>query len=189
METSGKQKRVNKQVIVEALRIERANGRRSTAKQKSRSEVSGGGVKPWRQKGTGRARQGSIRAVQWRGGGRAFGNTLENYSLKINKKVRKAALASVIEMKVAEGRVVICDLKIEEPSTKKFKAFLEEKKMESKVLFVYDGGEESKNLLKSARNLQGVKCLHSDKLNIKDLLDNEWLLVGPQTAERLNLKG
>ena len=189
METTGEQKKkINKQLIVEALRIESANARRGTAKQKNRSEVRGGGATPWKQKGTGRARQGSIRAVQWRGGGRAFGDALENYHLKMNKKARRAALESVLQLKLAEGRVVVAELKFDEPSTKKFREFIEEKKMPGKVLFVYESGEEAANALKSARNLQGVKCLHADKLNIKDLLDNEWLLLGPATAERLNLK-
>ncbi|MFA6451748.1 MAG: 50S ribosomal protein L4 [bacterium] len=185
--TNGKKvTRLKKGLIVEALRIEQANTRRGTAKQKNRAEVSGGGVKPWRQKGTGRARQGSIRAVQWRGGGRAFGDALENYSLKMNKKARKAAVESVLQWKLAEGRIVVAELAFDEPSTKKFRAFLDDKEMTGKVLYMYEG-DGTANVIKSARNLQGVKCIHADRLNIKDLLDREWLLVSPATAERLKI--
>jgi large subunit ribosomal protein L4 len=179
--------KLKKGLVVEALRIERSNARRGTAKQKSRAEVSGGGAKPWRQKGTGRARQGTIRAVQWRGGGRAFGTALENYDLKMNKKARKAALENMLQWKVGEGRVLVSEFKFDEPSTKKFAKLLEEKQIEGKVLFIYESGDEMKNAVKSARNLQKVKCLYAGRLNIGDLLDCDWLLVSPATAERLKL--
>ncbi len=180
-------KGIKKGLVVEALRVEQANTRRGTAKQKSRGEVSGGGAKPWRQKGTGRARQGSTRAVQWRGGGRAFGHTLENYQLKMNKKARRAALDNVIELIKAEGRVVVLDLSFGEPSTKKFRQLLEEKKVDGKALFVYESGEALQNAVKSARNLANVVCLHVDRLNLKDLLGCKWLVVAQSTAERLKL--
>jgi len=188
MENTNEKKvvKIKKRLVAEALRVEQANARRGTAKQKNKSEVRGGGVKPWRQKGTGRARQGSIRSVQWRGGGRAFGDALENYSLKMNKKARKAAVESVLQWKLAEGRVVVAELAFDEPSTKKFRAYIEEKEMTGKVLYMYEG-DATGNVVKSARNLRGVKCLHADRLNIKDLLNHEWLLISPATAERLKL--
>lgn len=185
MET--KKTKLKKALVAEALRIEQANTRRGTAKQKSRAEVSGGGAKPWRQKGTGRARQGSIRAVQWKGGGRAFGSALENYSLKMNKKARRAALENVLQWKLGEGRVFVGEFIYAEPSTKEFRKMLEEKEIGGKALLLYESEEATRNAVKSARNLPQVKCLHVDRLNIKDLLDYEWLLVTQSTAERLKL--
>jgi len=186
METT--KKKVNKGLVAEALRVERANARRGCAKQKNRSEVSGGGGKPWRQKGTGRARQGSIRAVQWRGGGRAFGAALENYELKMNKKARRAALAGVLEDKAAAGRVIVDEFRFDAPSTKRFRGWLEGRQVTGKVLLIYESGEAMKNAVKSARNLPQIKCIHADRLNIADLLDSEWLLVPPAVAQKLNLK-
>jgi large subunit ribosomal protein L4 len=182
-----KKTKLKKGLVADALRIEQSNTRRGTAKQKSRAEVSGGGAKPWRQKGTGRARQGSSRAIQWRGGGRAWGSTLENYSLKMNKKARRAALDNVLQWKLGEGRVMIGEFNYPEPSTKEFKKMLEEKEIGGKALFLYESEDSTRNAMKSARNLPQVKCIHVDRLNIKDLLDYEWLLVTQSTAERLKL--
>lgn len=176
-----------KKLVSEALRIERANARRDTAKQKSRAEVSGGGAKPWRQKGTGRARQGSIRAIQWRGGGRAFGTTLENHHRKINRKARRQALAAVVNLKKESGMVIVDTFSYETPSTKTFRKFLEEKGVNGKALLVHDGGEGTANAVKSARNLPGVQVLHVDSINLHSLLKAEWLLATAEAARRLNL--
>jgi len=177
-----------KRLVAEVLRIERANARRDTAKQKSRSEVRGGGAKPWRQKGTGRSRQGSIRSVQWVGGGRAFNTTLENHHRKINKKARRRALQSVLELKTESGRVLVDKLQYDAPSTKTFVKFLEEKEATGKVLFLHDGSEDVRNAVKSARNIKNVTVLHADSINLHSLLNAEWLVTVPVVAERLNLK-
>lgn len=180
-------KRRDKTVVTEALRIERANARRDTAKQKTRGEVSGGGIKPYRQKGTGRARQGSIRAAQWVGGGRSKNTSLENHHRKINRKVRRKALATVLEWKKANAKVVVDAFQFDAPSTKKFVELLKTKEVAGKTLFVYNANDAIENAVKSARNLANVKTLHVDSINIQDLLNTEWLLVSPEVAERLNL--
>lgn len=174
-------------IIAEALRVERANMRRDTARAKTRSEVRGGGAKPWRQKGTGRARQGSIRAVQWRGGGRAVGTALRNHHRKINKKVRRQALESVLEWKKDTERIVLDALSFDAPSTKQFRTFLEGRNMDGKVLFVYNSGDELENAVKSARNLPNVVMIHADKMNLQALLQTDWLVTTPAIAEQLNL--
>ena len=187
-EKSTRMKDKQKKLIVEALRIESANRRRDTAKQKSRSEVRGGGSKPWRQKGTGRSRQGSIRAVQWTGGGSAFNTTIENHHRKMNRKARRLALQNVLEMKAQEGKVLVESLEYSEPSTKSFAGLIKEKGMEGKILFLHDGADNLENALKSARNIKNVNILHADAINLHALMNSEWLLTVPSVAERLNLK-
>ncbi len=181
--------KMNRRLIAEALRIEQGNARSDTKKMKTRGEVRGGGKKPFKQKGGGRARQGSIRAVQWVGGGRAFGSSAANHDRKINKKARHAALQSVIEWKQAEGRVIVDELKFDAPSTKKFVELLKSKGIEGKVLFIYESGEAMENAVKSARNLPKTTCLNSAIINLKDLLDCEWVLMAPETAARLKIQG
>ncbi len=176
-----------KQIIVEALRIERCNGRRDTVKQKGRGEVSGGGSKPWRQKGTGRARQGSTRAPHWVGGGRAFGSAIENHGRKINKKVRRQAVKSVIDWKIESGKVVIGTLPIDKPSTKSFRNYLAEKGVAGKVLFIYNSEPASQKMKLSARNLPNVATVHSDAINIEGLINCEWIVTTPEIAEKLNI--
>lgn len=174
-------------LIAESLRIERANMRRDTAKAKTRSEVSGGGAKPWRQKGTGRARQGSIRAVQWRGGGRAVGTSLRNHHRKINKKVRRKAMVTILEWKKDNERVILDSFAFDAPSTKQFRSFLDEKKAEGKVLFIYNSDEALENAIKSARNLPNVTMVHADKINMQALLHTDWLVTTPAIAEQFTL--
>jgi len=179
--------KLKKDLIVEALWAEGTKGRHSIAKQKSRAEVRGGGAKPYSQKGTGRARQGSIRAIQWVGGGRAFGTSLRNHKRQINRKVRRAAMENLLEWKQAEGKLLINELKLEKPSTKTFVKYLDDNGVAGKVLFLYDSEEGTVNIVKSARNIKKVKCLHVDRINIKDLLDYEWLVMVPAIAEYLKL--
>ncbi len=177
----------NKDIVLEALMYQQGGMRRGTAKMKTRSEVSGGGAKPWRQKGTGRARQGSTRAVQWVGGGRAFGSSQRSYVVKMNKKARAAALRTLLLAKKAEGKLFIDALACEEPSTKKFASFLSEKEITGKVLFLYSA-DTDRNAVKSARNLPFVKMLHFDRINVKDLLNNDWLLVSAADEAKLRLQ-
>jgi len=179
--------KLNVDLVLEALQYQEAGRRLATVKMKTRSQVSGGGIKPWRQKGTGRARQGSIRAVQWSGGGRAFGSSQRNYRTKMNKKARAAALHALLLVKREEGRLVIEELRYEAPATKQFVGFLKEKEMTGKVLFLYGAGAD-RNVVKSARNVPEVTVLHFDKINVKDLLNNDWLLVCRADEARLNLQ-
>lgn len=174
----------NKHLVLEALYYQETNRRRGTAKMKTRGEVSGGGAKPWRQKGTGRARQGSTRAVQWVGGGRAFGSRRHVYDLKMNKKARRAAIEALIQAKKDEGRYLAESIAMDAPSTKAFVKFLNDKKMDGKVLLVYTSTTPDA-VVKSARNIPEVTTLISTKINVKDLLNNDWLLVRKEDEEAL----
>jgi large subunit ribosomal protein L4 len=173
-----------KHLVLEALYYQETNRRRGTAKMKTRGEVRGGGVKPWRQKGTGRARQGSIRAVQWVGGGRAFGSRRNVYDLKMNKKARRAAIQALIQAKKDEGRYIADTIAMDAPSTKAFIKFMAGKSMDGKVLLVYTANTPAA-IVKSARNIPEVTTLISTKLNAKDLLNNDWLLVRKEDEEAL----
>jgi len=164
-------------LVLEALYYQQTNMRRGDAAMKTRGEVSGGGAKPWRQKGTGRARQGSTRAVQWRGGGRAFGSRKHVYDLKMNKKARRAALNALFAAKLQEGRILVDDsFNPEAPSTKAFINFLIEKEVDGKVLLLYTGATP-KAILKSARNVPEVTLLCDSRLNAKDILNADWLFM------------
>lgn len=174
-------------IILEALYYQETNKRRGTAKMKTRSEVSGGGVKPWKQKGTGRARQGSTRAVQWVGGGRAFGSSYRVYNLKMNKKARAAALSALLQSKKDEGRLVFEKLSFDAPSTKKFVEMLKAKDLNGKVMFLYGPGTDA-NVIKSARNLPEVNLVHFDKINVKAILNCDWLLVNEAEASKLRFQ-
>jgi len=157
-----------------------ANRRRGTAATKTRGEVSGGGRKPWRQKGTGRARQGSNRSPLWRGGGIALGPTPRDYSYQLPKKVRRAALRSALSMKVREGFLKVVDrIDIAEPKTKQLVGWLKELGIEPRALLLLDG--ENVNIQLAARNLPHVKVLPVEGLNAYDLLQYEYL-VCPKAA-------
>lgn len=165
--------KVNEQAMFDAVQVYLSNARQATAKTKVRSEVSGGGKKPWKQKGTGRARQGSTRAPQWRGGGTVFGpDGNQSYKLKMNKKERDLALKSALTQ-AAKKITVVEGIKFEKASTKEFKKLLEVLKVKGKTLVVVD--EESTNLeaLLSATNLRGVDVLFADELNTYEVLNHE----------------
>lgn len=168
-------------LALEVLRYQETNMRLGNAAMKTRGEVRGGGAKPYKQKGTGRARQGSIRAIQWVGGGRAFGSRKHAYHLKMNKKARRAALLALIESKDSEGRIVREELNYETPSTKKFISFMSEKEIAGKVLFMY-GADTPLAVLRSARNIPGVTLLHHSRINARELLNNDWIVVCNQDA-------
>lgn len=152
-----------------------ANRRQGTQKAKTRSEVRGGGRKPWRQKGTGHARQGSIRAPQWKGGGVVFAPTPRDYSFKLNKKEKRAALKSVLTSKVNDNKFIVLDeLKMDEIKTKKFKAVLDNLKV-GKALVVLNDNDQ--NVILSARNLPKVKMAQTNTINVYDILKYDTLVV------------
>ena len=159
---------VNEHLMHMAVVQQLANKRQGTQKAKTRSEVRGGGRKPWRQKGTGHARQGSIRAPQWKGGGVVFAPTPRDYSFKLNKKEKRAALKSALTTRVQENKFIVVDeFKMDEIKTKKFKAALDNLKV-SKALVVLDSVDD--NVLLSARNIEGVKTAFTNTINVYDIL-------------------
>ena len=166
---------VNEHLVHLAVVRQLANNRQGTQKAKTRSEVSGGGRKPWRQKGTGHARQGSTRAPQWTGGGMVFAPVPRDYSLKMNKKERRLALKSALTSRVQENKLVVLDeLKLGEIKTKNMKAVLDNLKV-SKALIVLD--ENDQNVVMSARNLEGVKTALTNTINVFDILKYNTVVV------------
>ncbi len=152
-----------------------ANRRQGTQKAKTRSEVRGGGRKPWRQKGTGHARQGSIRAPQWKGGGVVFAPVPRDYSFKLNKKEKRAALKSVLTTKVNDNKFIVLDeLKMDEIKTKKFKAVLDNLKVNKALVILNDN---DKNVILSARNLPKVKMAQTNTINVYDILKYDTVVV------------
>lgn len=161
---------VNKQAIFDAVVMQRASLRQGTHDVKNRREVRGGGRKPWRQKGTGRARQGSIRSPQWRGGGIVFGPTPRSYAYKLNRKVRRLALKSALSQKVLDSAMmVISHLEFAAPKTKDFIKVMDALKLENKTMFVVSADEEFDNAFLSLRNLPNVMLLSVDGLNVFDI--------------------
>jgi len=159
---------VNEHLVHMAVVAQLANKRQGTQKAKTRSEVSGGGKKPWRQKGTGHARQGSTRAPQWTGGGIVFAPTPRDYTIKLNKKEKRAALKSALTSRVQENKFIVVDeLKMDEIKTKKFQQVLNNLKV-SKALVVV--GEGSENVVKSAKNIPDVKTAFVNTINVYDIL-------------------
>ncbi|MFQ8742679.1 MAG: 50S ribosomal protein L4 [Clostridium sp.] len=159
---------VNEHLVHMAVVAQLANNRQGTQKAKTRSEVSGGGRKPWRQKGTGHARQGSTRAPQWTGGGIVFAPTPRDYTIRLNKKEKRVALKSALTSRVLENKFIVVDeLKLDEIKTKKFQNVLNNLKV-NKALVVVD--ENSDNVVKSAKNIQSVKTAYVNTINVYDIL-------------------
>ena len=159
---------VNEHLVHMAVVAQLANNRQGTQKAKTRSEVSGGGRKPWRQKGTGHARHGSTRAPQWTGGGIVFAPTPRDYTIRLNKKEKRAALKSALTSRVLENKFIVVDeLKLDEIKTKKFQNVLNNLKV-NKALVVVD--ENSDNVVKSAKNIQSVKTAYVNTINVYDIL-------------------
>jgi len=159
---------VNEHLVHMAVVQQLANNRQGTQKAKTRSEVSGGGRKPWRQKGTGHARQGSTRAPQWTGGGMVFAVKPREYTIKLNKKERRLALKSALTSRVAENKFIVLDeLKLDEIKTKAMKNVLDNVKA-PKALVVM--AEKNENVIKSANNLEGVKTALVSTINVYDIL-------------------
>ena len=159
---------VNEHLVHLAVVAQLANKRQGTQKAKTRSEVSGGGRKPWRQKGTGHARQGSTRSPQWKGGGTVFAPVPRDYTITLNKKEKRAALKSALTTRVQENKFIVVDeLKLDEIKTKKFQTVLNNLKV-SKALVVI--GEDSENVVKSAKNIPFVKTAYVNTINVYDIL-------------------
>lgn len=175
---------INEVVLTDAIRLQMASLRQGTHKTKDRSEVSGGGRKPWRQKGTGRARQGSIRAAQWVGGGIVFGPTPRDYSFKMNKKERRLALKSALSDKFQnKGLYVVENLEISTPKTKEFNKILEKLKLEGKTLIVTDG--ENGNIALASRNLQNTHIIEPTSINVLDLVGANNLLIDEASVAKI----
>ena len=159
---------VNEHLVHLAVVAQLANKRQGTQKAKTRSEVSGGGRKPWRQKGTGHARQGSTRAPQWTGGGVVFAPTPRDYTIRLNKKEKRAALKSALSSRVQENKFIVVDeLKIDEIKTKKFKAVLDNLKVGKALVILNDNDQ---NVVLSARNIADVKTASVGTMNVYDIL-------------------
>lgn len=174
--------KVDKNLFHEVVKMQLANRRGGNACTKTRSEVSGGGRKPWRQKGTGRARAGSTRSPLWVGGGVVFGPKPRDYSYSLPKKVRRAALKSALSLKVKEGKLLIVEnLNLEEIKTKAFVSLLKRLAVEDALIVDSD----NVNLERSARNLHTVKVLRPEGLNVYDILKYEYLLLTKQSAEKI----
>ncbi len=162
----------NQQVIFDAVVMQRNSMRQGTHDVKNRREVRGGGRKPYRQKGTGNARQGSIRAPQYRGGGIVFGPTPRSYATKLNRKVRRLALKSVLSEKVlANSMIVVDEMKLAAPKTKDMVAAIENIKATKKTLFVVANEEDYTNAYLSVRNIETMMLLTADKINVYDLVN------------------
>ena len=159
---------INEHLVHQAVVLQLANNRQGTHKAKTRSEVSGGGRKPWRQKGTGHARQGSTRAPQWTGGGVVFAPVPRDYSFKMNKKEKRAALKSVLTSKVQENKFIVLDeLKLAEVKTKEMKKVLDNLKVNNALVII---GDDSENVALSARNIAGVQTASVNTINVFDML-------------------
>jgi len=166
----------NNNVVTDAVLMQRASMRQGTHAVKNRSAVSGGGKKPWRQKGTGRARQGSIRSPQWRGGGIVFGPTPRSYAYKLPKKVYRLALKSVLSQKVLDSALVVVDaLSFDAPKTKEFKAVLNNLNVNEKTLVVLD--DDNANAALAARNLENVTVMTAKGVNVLDVINNDKFVV------------
>ena len=175
---------VNKAVLHESVVNYLANQRQGTQSTKTRTEVSGGGAKPFRQKGTGRARQGSTRAPQWIKGGVALGPKPRDYSYSINKKVKKLAMVSALSAKAADECVMVIDnLTMDEIKTKAIADMLKAMGVESKALIVTN--EMEKNVYLSARNIEGVKASYVGMLNVYDVLNHDKFIVAKDAIAKL----
>ena len=174
----------NDAVLYDALRLARNNFRQGTADTKTRSEVSGGGRKPWRQKGTGRARQGSTRAPHWIKGGIVFGPHPRSYSIKMNRKERRLALKSALAYKAIESKLIVVDaLNVETSKTKEMKAILKDLNVAKKVLIVVD--ELTDNLILSSRNLNNVLLLSVDEINTYDVVYADTMVITEKALQKI----
>ena len=174
---------VNEHLVHMAVVNQLANNRQGIQSAKTRSEVSGGGRKPWRQKGTGHARQGSTRAPQWTGGGVVFAPKPRDYSFKMNKKEKKIALLSALSSKVNDSKIVVLDsFNLDEIKTKKFAEVMNNIKV-SNALFVIEG--ENKNVVLSGRNIPTVKVSATNEINTYDVLKYDTLVVTKAAVEKL----
>jgi len=174
----------NTHVLHSAVLLQRASLRRGTHKVKGRSEVRGGGRKPWKQKGTGRARQGSIRSPQWKGGGVVFGPTPRSYTFKLPKKVRRLAIKSALSSKVIDNAIIVLDqLTLNTPKTKEFANILSNLKIGRKALIVAPSYDD--NVALSARNIPGVKFVAADGINVLDVMSYDQLIITKEAVQKV----
>ena len=174
---------VNEHLVHMAVLQQLANNRQGTQKAKTRSEVSGGGRKPWRQKGTGHARQGSTRAPQWTGGGMVFAPVPRDYTIRLNKKEKRAALKSVLTSKVQENKFIVVDeLKFDEIKTKAMKNVLANLKADKALVILNDNDQ---NVVLSARNIEGVETALTNTINVFDLLKHNTVVVTKAAVETI----
>lgn len=175
---------INKDVLHLAVVNQLANKRQGTQSTKTKSEVRGGGIKPWRQKGSGRARQGSIRSAQWIKGGIIFGPKPRSFNYTLPKKVKRIALKSALSSKVAEKEIVVIDkLNFDEIKTKRMVSMLNDFKLDTTVLIVL--AEKNESVEKSARNIQGVKMSFVNTINVFDLLKYEKLIITKDAVSKV----
>ena len=175
----------NDNVLRDAIQVARCGLRQGTYKVKNRSEVSGGGRKPWRQKGTGRARQGSIRAPQWRGGGVALGPIPRDYSIKMNRKERKLALKSALSYKNKENGIIVVDkIEVSVPKTKEMIKVLENLEIQDKKVLIVMS-ELTENVILASRNLQNVLIMEPSELNVLDILNADYLLASVDAIKEI----
>ena len=175
--------KINEHLVHMAVVQMLANKRQGTQKAKTRSEVSGGGRKPWRQKETGHARQGSTRAPQWKGGGVVFAPVPRDYSFKLNKKEKRAALKSVLTSRVQENKLIVLDeLKLDEIKTKKFKEVMDNLKVEKAMVVI---GEQDQNLICSAKNLPTISMAVADSINVYDILKGDTLVLTKDAVAKI----
>ena len=174
---------INEHLVHMAVVQQLANNRQGTQKAKTRSEVSGGGRKPWRQKGTGHARQGSTRAPQWTGGGVVFAPVPRDYSFKLNKKEKRAALKSVLTSRVQENKLIVLDeLKLDEIKTKNFKNVMDNLKVEKAIVVL---GEKDDNVIISARNLPTISTAVADNINVYDILKGDTVVLTKDAVAKI----
>ena len=175
---------VNEHLIHMAVTLQLANKRQGTQKAKTRSEVRGGGKKPWKQKGTGHARQGSIRAPQWKGGGVVFAPVPRDYSFKMNKKEKANAMKSALTSRVNEEKFLVMEsLKFDEIKTKKMVSVLDALKVK-KAPVILDG-EDNANVALSARNIEGVKAITTNTINVYDILKYETVIITKSAVSKI----
>ncbi len=174
---------INEHLVHMAVVAQLANKRQGTQKAKTRSEVSGGGRKPWRQKGTGHARQGSTRAPQWKGGGVVFAPVPRDYSIRLNKKEKRLALKSVLTSRVEENKLIVLDeLKFDEIKTKNFKKVMDNLNVKKGLVVL---AENDKNVVMSARNLYGINTALTSTINVYDILKGDTLILTKDAVKQI----
>ena len=174
---------INEHLVHQAVVTQLANNRQGTQKAKTRSEVRGGGKKPWRQKGTGHARQGSIRAPQWTGGGVVFAPTPRDYSLKMNRKEKRIALKSALTSRVNEGKFIVVDaIKFDAPKTKDFAKMMTSLNTEKALVVINDNDA---NVVKSAANIPTVKTASVNTINVYDILKYDTVIVSQDAVKTI----
>ncbi|OAT81146.1 50S ribosomal protein L4 [Desulfotomaculum copahuensis] len=175
---------VHRQALHDAVVMQQASRRQGTHDTKTRGEIRGGGRKPWRQKGTGRARHGSTRSPIWRGGGTVFGPHPRDYSYKLPRKVYRLALRSALSSKVEDGKILVLDeLKLTMPRTREMVRILDNLRVDGPALVVISGRDE--NVIKSARNIPGIKPVSTEGLNVYDLLAHGMLVITRDAVSRV----